>query len=166
MADQLTTALELRELSSTVNSLVSRVEDLTNQLTTLEEALRRDPALTAASSGGNGNGASESSGASTAAAAVKETLDQLKRIRAGLVREGSLNYRYPPKLREEVNSLMNSVMSPIAAPTESQKLRLKELADETAKVVSDLNVILTKSIPAINERLSGHPHVVAGPALK
>lgn len=164
LADQLTTALELRELSSTVNSVITRVEDLTRQMTALEEALRRAPEITA--SGGNGNGAASSASGAAAAVAVRDALEHLKKLRTGLVREGSFGYRYPPKLREEINSLMNSVMSPIAAPTESQKLRLKEMTDETAKLVADLNVILTKNIPAINEKLSGHPHVVAGATLK
>jgi hypothetical protein len=82
-----------------------------------------------------------------------------------LVREVAMTYRYAPKLREEVNSLLGSVTRPIAAPTEPQKLRLREVSDETAKAIADLNAVVAK-IQAINGNLSSHPHIVTGAAIK
>ena len=57
---------------------------------------------------------------------------------------------------------MSSVSGPIAPPTEAQKLRLRELKDETAKAVAVLNALLDGSIKRINEKLSGQPHVMTG----
>lgn len=75
-------------------------------------------------------------------------------------------YRYPPRLREEVQSLMGSITSPIAPPTEPQMLRLREVTDETQKAVAELNGIISGSVRRINEKLSSQPHVVTGSAVR
>jgi len=141
---QLSAALELRELSSRVSNVVNRVDNLTAQLNTLSGTVRR--------------GASEGDGAPAELAAA---LDELKKLRATLVREGQFGYRYPPKLREEVNSLLNSVSGPIAAPTEAQKLRMREVKEEAEKTGAELNAIINGSIRRLNEKLAGQPHVNA-----
>jgi photosystem II stability/assembly factor-like uncharacterized protein len=161
---QLSTALELRDVSTTVNSIVTRIEDLTRQLTQLADTLRK--AAPAAPSTGNGDGTNGSHAASaeSPSADVDAALKELAKLRAELVREGSFSYRYPPKLREEVSSLLGSVSGPIAAPTEAQKLRLREVKDAAAKASTDLDAIVSGRIKRINERLSGQPHVVVAPA--
>src|SRR5207244_2731798 len=144
---QLNASLELRTLSSTLNNVVARIDDLTRQLTTLAEMWRRGPEITAPPAG-NGD---DESGPSLAARRsggqapadnglpeIRTALDELKKLRATLVREAPFGYRYPPKLREEVSSLMGSITNPIAAPTEPQLLRLREVKEETAKAVADL----------------------------
>jgi hypothetical protein len=167
---QLDAALKLRDLSSTLNSVVARVDDLTRQLTTLNETMRRAPDAAAAAGragDGDGNGASARTGQSDSATGeINAALDELKKLRATLVREAPFGYRYPPRLREEVNSLMGSISSPIAPPTEPQLLRMREVTDETQKAVSDLNAIISGSIRRINEKLSSQPHVVTGSPVK
>ncbi|MEK6285250.1 MAG: hypothetical protein AABO57_05875 [Acidobacteriota bacterium] len=172
LAAQLDAALKLRDLSSTLNSVVARVDDLTRQLTALTETMRRvpDAAATAASRAGDGDGggpaARNASQTDNAATDINAALDELKKLRATLVREAQFGYRYPPKLREEVNSLMGSINSAIAPPTEPQMLRLREVTEETQKAVADLNAIISGSIRRINEKLSSQPHVVTGSAVR
>ncbi len=169
---QLDAALKLRDLSSTLNSVVARVDDLTRQLTTLSETMRRvpDPAATAAVRAGDGEGsgpAARNSGQSdNATADINAALDELKKLRATLVREAPFGYRYPPRLREEVQSLGGSISAAIAPPTEAQMLRLREVTEETQKAAADLNGIIGGSIRRINEKLSSQPHVVTGSAMR
>jgi photosystem II stability/assembly factor-like uncharacterized protein len=168
---QLDAALKLRDLSSSLNSVVARVDDLTRQLTTLNESMRRvpDPAATAGRAG-EGAGDGNSSGpvarpaqSDDAAADITAALDELKRLRARLVREAPFGYRYPPRLREEVQSLGGSINSAIAPPTEPQMLRLREVTEETQKAVADLTAIIGGPIKRVNEKLSSQPHIVVGP---
>ena len=167
---QLDAGLKLRELSSTLNGVVARIDDLTRQLTALSETTRRipDPAATAAaarSGDGEGGGpAARSVVAQTdgAGADINAALDELKKLRATLVREAPFSYRYPPRLREEVQSLSGSISSAIAPPTEPQMLRLREVTEETQKAVAELNAIMSGSIRRINEKLSNQPHVMTG----
>ncbi|MEK6405943.1 MAG: hypothetical protein AABN34_03155 [Acidobacteriota bacterium] len=172
LAAQLDAALKLRDLSSTLNSVVARVDDLTRQLTALTETMRRvpDAAATAAVRAGDGDGggpAARNVGQTdNAATDINAALDELKKLRATLVREAQFGYRYPPKLREEVQSLSGSISSAIAPPTEAQTLRLREVTDETQKAVADLNAIISGSIRRINEKLSSQPHVVTGSAVR
>jgi hypothetical protein len=172
LAAQLDAGLKLRDLSSTLNSVVARVDDLTRQLTTLAEAMRRvpDPAASAAGRAGDGDGggpAARSIGQTdNATADINAALEELKKLRATLVREAPFGYRYPPRLREEVQSLSGSISSAIAPPTDPQMLRLREVTEETQKAVADLNAIISGSIRRVNERLSSQPHVVTGPAVR
>jgi photosystem II stability/assembly factor-like uncharacterized protein len=168
---QFTAALELRELSSTLNTVVARIDDLTEQLTSMAGKVRQGPEDPPTPAGdGDGNGAAGSGqpgqGVSSIGADINAALEQLKNLRATLVRERNFGYRYPPKLREEVNSLMGSVTGAIAPPTEPQLLRLREVKEETEKAVADLNTIQTTTIRKINEKLSGQPHIVTGPVIK
>ncbi len=167
---QLNAALELRGVSSAVNQLVARVDDLTRQLTNLSEIMRRGPEASptaAAAAGGDGVGGGAASMAQRRPAEedpdLKAALDELKKLRLTLVREGQFGYRYPPRLREEVNSLMGSITNPIAPPTEAQLLRLREVKEETAKATAELSAIINGSIKKINDRLSNQPHVIVGP---
>jgi uncharacterized phage infection (PIP) family protein YhgE len=170
LAAQLDAALKLRDLTSTLNKLVSSVDDLTKQLTTLSETMRKavEPPAIAVNRDGDGRGpvSATANQSDNAMGDINTALDELKKLRATLVREAPFGYRYPPKLREEVQSLMGSVTSPIAAPTEPQLLRLREVTDETQKAVADLNSIISGSIRRVNEKLSSQPHVVTGPAVK
>ena len=165
LAAQLDAGLKLRDLSSTLNSVVGRVDDLTRQLTTLGETMRRVPeaAATVAVREGDGAGgplARSVAQSDGAIADINTALDELKKLRATLVREAQFGYRYPPRLREEVQSLSGSISSAIAPPTEPQMLRLREVTEETQKAVADLNAIVSGSIRRINEKLSSQPHVV------
>src|SRR5262249_53039599 len=165
LSAQLETALKLRDLSSTLNKVVASVDDLTKQLTTLAETMRKAPDAAAAGRGGDGDGsgltASSASQSGDATADINVALDELKKLPATLVREAPFGYRYPPRLREEVQSLMGSVSNPIAPPTEPQLLRLREVTEDTQQAVASLNAIISGSIRRVNEKLSNQPHVVA-----
>jgi photosystem II stability/assembly factor-like uncharacterized protein len=170
---QLSAALELQALSSTLNDVVGRVDDLTRQLTALTDTLRRGqeagPITTEGGdvSANSGNAPPRrGAGPSGVAADIRTALDQLRKLRATLVRECTMNYRCPPKLREETNSLLNSVTGPIAPPTEGQKLRLREVKEEIAKAVAELNTIASTTIKKINDQLSGQPHIMAGAPIR
>jgi hypothetical protein len=169
---QLDAALKLRDLSSTLNGVVARVDDLTRQLSALNDTMRRlpEPAASAAVRAGDvdgggpavRNGTQSDNGSSD----INAALDELKKLRATLVREAPFGYRYPPKLREEVQSLSGSVSAAIAPPTDPQMLRLREVTDETQKAVADLNAIIAGPIRRVNEKLSSQPHVVTGPTVR
>ena len=169
---QLDAALKLRDLSSTLNSVVARVDDLTRQLTTLSETMRRvpDAAATAAARAVDGDGSGPAARnvgqTGNATADINAALDELKKLRLTLVREASFGYRYPPKLREDVQSLSGSISSAIAPPTEPQMLRIREVTEETQKAVADLNAIISGSIRRVNDNLSSQPHVVTGSAVR
>lgn len=169
---QLDTALKLRDLSSTLNSVVARVDDLTRQLSTLNDTMRRlpEPAASAAVRAGDVDGSGPAvrigSQSDNASSDLNAALDELKKLRATLVREAPFGYRYPPKLREEVQSLSGSISAAIAPPTDPQMLRLREVTDETQKAVADLNAIIAGPIRRVNEKLSSQPHVVTGPTLR
>jgi prefoldin subunit 5 len=172
LAAQLDAALKLRDLTSTLNKLVANIDDLTKQLTALGETMRKVPEAGATTAGRAGDGdrggpvAATAGQSENAMADINAALDELKKLRATLVREAPFGYRYPPKLREEVQSLMGSITSAIAPPTEPQLLRLREVTDETQKAVADLNPIISGSIRRVNEKLSNQPHVITGPAVK
>jgi photosystem II stability/assembly factor-like uncharacterized protein len=172
LQDQLQTALELRDLAGRVNRLVTKVDDLSRQLTALSESLRGSPDAPPPAGGDGGNGSQQEAATRGPRRGqeedpdIKAALDQLKNLRLSLVREAQFTYRYPPKLREEVNSLMNSVISPIAPPTEAQKLRLREVTEETNKAVADLNAIIEGPIRKLNEKLASRPHIVTGPPVR
>ncbi|MGH9934780.1 MAG: hypothetical protein ACREAM_00960, partial [Blastocatellia bacterium] len=175
LAAQLAAAWEAAALSASLNDVVSRIDDLTRQLTALGETTRRGataaaPANAVANTaGGNdGNGATRSEGgqAGGATGEISTALDQLKKLRSKLVRECAMNYRCPAMLREEAQSLVGSVSNGIAPPTEGQKLRLREMTEETAKVVEEFNSIVNGSIRKINDRMSSQPHIATGAPVK
>jgi photosystem II stability/assembly factor-like uncharacterized protein len=157
---QLSAALELRELSAAVNRIVTRVDELTRQLTNLAEGPRPGappPSSGSAGRGGNGDAAFPQGGG--ARQEISAALEELRKFRLTLVREGQMSYRYAPKLREEVNSLLNAVSGPVAAPTEPQLLRLRELKDEVAAAQRGLDGIVNGAVKRVNDRLAGQPHV-------
>jgi len=160
---QLAMALELRDLVSMLNQLVARVDDLTKQLQTLSERSQREPGETAAGGDGFGNGRRSRAAGDPD---IKAAIDELTKLRRKLVREAPFGYRYPPRLREEVNSLLNSVSNTIGAPTQGEKVRLVEVKADAASAVSELNGIVNGSIKKINDKLASAPHVVTGPEIK
>ncbi|MGH7695722.1 MAG: hypothetical protein ACRENH_12115, partial [Gemmatimonadaceae bacterium] len=155
MADlqqQLESALALRDLSSQVNGIVDRSNDLIRQLTNLTETLRR-------ASGTNGDQALKT--------ALTEAEAALKEVRAlrdeKLVRPvQGLGYRQYPRLQNEVQSLYGSVMRSYNRPTDPQVARQRELVDETEAVNGELQSIVNGRIAKLNELLKNTPHVLVG----
>ncbi|MEW6211460.1 MAG: hypothetical protein AB1631_24050 [Acidobacteriota bacterium] len=159
---QLKAALELRDLSSMLNRVVARIDDLTQQLNALAENLRKEPQEPVS----GGDGFAQRRRAANEMPEIKTALDELKKLRLALVREAQFSYRYAPRLREEVNSLMGSITNPIAAPTEPQMLRLREVTADVAKAVADLNSLIDGPIKKVNEKLQGRPHVMTGSPIR
>ncbi|MEW6128142.1 MAG: hypothetical protein AB1757_13965 [Acidobacteriota bacterium] len=156
---QLNAALAMRELVSRLNQVIAKVDDLTQQLTTLQTTLRRDVSVAMSEE-------NAPNGAANVQADINAALDELRKLRARLVRECNFGYRCPGKLREDANSLMNGISSPIAEPTEGQKLRMREITDEVGKVIADLNALIAGSVKRVNDKLSSSPHIVTGAAVK
>jgi predicted transglutaminase-like cysteine proteinase len=159
LAEQLNAGLEMRDLVTRLNRVVQRVDDLTNQLNSIAERASRSGGVTGFA---EGNG----SGSSLNPADVKAALDDLKKLRSSLVRECSMNYRCPAKLREEANSLMGSINNTIAPPTEGQKIRIREVKEETMKAVEELNRIINTTIKKLNDQMSGQQHIVTGAPIR
>jgi hypothetical protein len=156
---QLEAGLRLRELLSKTNTLIERTDDLTKQLNALAEVLKKAPPASSPTEGGNGGQAKPGGPGDAVEAALKE----LKELRDKLTRPlPGLNYRQAPRLREELNALSGAINRVIAPPTDPQKVRLPELSAETERALAEFNGIVTRSIGAINEMLSGSPRVVAG----
>jgi photosystem II stability/assembly factor-like uncharacterized protein len=156
---QLEAGLRLRELLSKTNTLIERTDDLTKQLNALAEVLKKAPPASSPTEGGNGGQAKPGGPGEAVEAALKE----LKELRDKLTRPlPGLNYRQAPRLREELNALSGAINRVIAPPTDPQKVRLPELSAETERALAEFNGIVTRSIGAINEMLSGSPRVVAG----
>jgi len=162
LAAQLSTAQEATALSAKLNDVVSRIDDLTRQLTALGETTSRGATTASGSNGANGEGGQ----AGGAPGEIGTALDQLKKLRSKLVRECNMGYRCPARLREEAQSLAGSISNGIAPPTEGQKLLLREMTGETAKVVEELNSIINGSIKKLNDRMSAQPHIATGAPIK
>jgi photosystem II stability/assembly factor-like uncharacterized protein len=152
-------ALALRDLISKVNQVVDRTEDLKAQLASLEQRLR--------SWGGAASDGLGASADTAALEAVRRALEQVTALRGKLTRPiPGLSYRQYPRLREELQSLYVAILRPHAPPTEPQKRRLEELRAEAEAVVSELNTILTRTVPELNRLLGQRPHIVAGQPLR
>lgn len=138
-------ALELRELAARVTRVVSRTNNLMQQVTTLGGVLRRN--------------------APNEKAAIDEArgaLDELREFRdAQLTRPlAGLGYRQYPRLREEVQSLYGSVTRSLTRPTDPQMLRKGELNTETGAAEQRLNAIITGRIAKLNGLLKNLPHII------
>jgi len=160
---QLDAGLTLRELISRVNQMLERTDDLTKQLSSLAEALKKAPAPTPTEGGNGGAMKTVAAPGDSVAAALK----QLKEFRDRLTRPiPGLNYRQAPRLREELNALAGAINRVIAPPTEPQKARLQELSAETAKTVAEFNGILSTTIEGLNQMLAAAPRIVAGEPIR
>ncbi|HEV8600578.1 MAG TPA: hypothetical protein VGQ69_14555 [Gemmatimonadales bacterium] len=138
-------ALELRELSARVGRVLSRTNNLMQQLTNLGAVLRQN--------------------APTERAAIDEargTLEELREFRdSQLARPlAGLGYRQYPRLREEVQSLYGSVTRSLTRPTDPQMVRKGELDGETRAAEQRLNGILTGRIAKLNAMLKNLPHII------
>ena len=163
---QLKSSLELRDLSDKLNEVVSRIDDLKRQLAALAGTMRRGGDAPESADGDGEEGAARRNRGQGGMSEIRSAIDELDKLRSTLVREGQFNYRFAPKLREEVRSLMGAIIRPIAAPTEPQLFRLSEVKAETEKAVADLNAIIANRIRKINEQLSSRPHIVTGTTIR
>jgi hypothetical protein len=147
MAAQLDAANQLSALTGRVNAIIARVDDLVSQLTALDEVAARQRPVPAWR------------------ADVKAAIDALKTFRdTELARPLSgLGYRQYPRLREDVQSLAGSVQRGFRPLNEGEKLRMKELTDQTNQAAAKLNAIISNQIAKVNQATKAMPHIVAEP---
>jgi photosystem II stability/assembly factor-like uncharacterized protein len=156
MADltaQLEAGLALRDLANRVTTTVDRTNDLIQQLTQLAERVKP---------GGPDAAAPNAKGAFELANGTIESLQTLRDEQMARPVAG-LGYRQYPRLREEVQSVFGMVTRPPTRPTDGQALRLKELTEETEKVISALNRIITDQVGRLNQTLANMPRISAEP---
>jgi photosystem II stability/assembly factor-like uncharacterized protein len=143
LKEQLEAALALRDLTNRVNGVIERTEDLSRQLQTVVDRLKK--------------------GSSPALPVAEAALKQTKDLRGRLTRPTQgLGYRSAPRLREEIQALAGAVGGTAARPTEPQKVRLGELRAETDRVVADLGTLTKDAIGRLNEQLRDEPLVAVG----
>ncbi len=150
---QLDAALTLRDLTDRVGDTIGRTNDLIQQLTQLEDRVKP---------GGPDAGAAN---AASVLEMTKVTIKALTTLRdEEMVRPvAGLGYRQYPRLREEVSSVSGMVSRSPNRPTDGQALRMKELIQETDKVVSSLNAIIANQVARLNKLLAGTPRISGEP---
>jgi photosystem II stability/assembly factor-like uncharacterized protein len=172
LAEQLDTLNRLRDLSQRLNAAIERVDDLSRQLTSMQERLRPGPRrMTTSAEGdaqqtpahGPSQPAGTPAGASDPAALIGKALEQLKGYKLDYTRACTMNYRCPGRLREQIQALSGEINRYIGAPTEGQKLRVREVTDETEQALVRLNGIITGPVAEINSTLASTPHIIAQP---
>ena len=149
---QLDAALTLRDMTSRVNLTVERANSLVQQLTTLQDRLKRSPVRTTTTDG---------PAPGDLLNAVNAALDASKKLlEDDLTRPyPSMGYRQYPRLREEIQSLSGSVSRAVARPTDPEALRMKELQQELDEAIGRLNRIQTDQVGKINEMMKAAPFI-------
>ena len=163
---QLDLALQLRDLTSRANLATERTNSLVQQLTALQDRLKRSTparAITSTADGHDGQRMDQSQPAGSAdlLRTVTTALDAVKKLRdEDLTRPyPNMGYRQYPRIREEIQSVSGAVSRAAARPTDGQALRAKELAQELDQAIATLNRIQTEQIGRINEIMKGMPFV-------
>ena len=153
LTEQVTAARQMQDLSARVNTIIGSVDDLSSQLTGLQDALRRAPR--------------DSSNRAIPAALteIDGALGDLKHFRDSVLARplAGLGYRQYPRLREEVQSVAGSVARGSRPPTAGETLRARELKTETEQAQARLDALVAGRIGRVNQLLSGMPHVLVPP---
>jgi photosystem II stability/assembly factor-like uncharacterized protein len=163
---QLEAALTLRDMTSRVNTAIERANSLVQQLTSLQDRLKRAPVRTTTVTdqdrGGDGEQQPNAAGSNELVSTVATALDATRKLlEDDLTRPyPGMGYRQYPRLREEIQSLSGSIMRAVARPTDPEMLRLKELQQELDTDVARLNRIQTEQIGRINELMKSSPFIV------
>jgi len=154
-------AVQLQELSTKATVMVARVDDLTRQLTALQQRISQRRTLIA----GGGAAAPPTPETTDMAGAVKAALEKLKTLRdTRLARPlPGLGYRQYPRLQEEIRTVFSIVNGDPFPPTEGAKVRDKELVDETNQLAAELNEIIGKEIGFINQAMAKMQYIAAEP---
>jgi photosystem II stability/assembly factor-like uncharacterized protein len=162
---QLEASLTLRDMTTRANAVVERTSDLIQQLTALQERLKKSPAARVTSGAASNAPAAPAPQLSGAAKEIFDlvtaTLDAAKKLLEDeLIRPyPSMGYRQYPRLREEIQSLSGAVSRTAARPTDPEMLRLKELQQELDADVAKLNRIQTEQVGKINEAMRNAPFI-------
>jgi photosystem II stability/assembly factor-like uncharacterized protein len=148
-------AMQLQDLSTKATAMTVRVDDLTRQLTALQQRLSQRRALT------DGSGAAGQAESADLGGAVKAAIQKLKTLRdTKLARPlPGLGYRQYPRFQEEVRTVFGIVNGDPFPPTEGAKIRYKELVEEGAQLTAELNAIITTEVAFINQAMGKLPYV-------
>jgi len=157
-------AIQMRDLTTRVNAVITTTDDIVRQLTALQDQLRRAPRAT--SDGGSRDGAGATASPDSAQrrvlADVDSTLKDLRHFRDSVLARPlqGLGYRQYPRLREEVQTVSGMIWRPMMPPTAGELLRLGELKSEADQAQARLDAIITGRVGRINQALAGTPHVI------
>ena len=151
---QFETATELNGLAARVTRIVTNTDDLLQQLTSLQDQLRR------ANRGAAGQGVVQQS--QSVLADIGSAIGDLRHFRDSVLARPlpGLGYRQYPRLREEVQSVSSMVSRPMMPPTAGELLRAGELKTEAGQAQARLDSIIQNRIVKINQALTGTPHVI------
>lgn len=148
VAAQYDASVTLDRLGQRVNRVIASADDILTQLGNLRSTLRRSPR-----------------GTNTPAvlAQVDSTIKDLRHFRDSVLARpiAGLGYRQYPRLREEVQSVSGSVSRAQWPVTAGERLRSKELGDETDGAQGRLDQIISVRVGKINSMLAGTEHVIA-----
>jgi len=153
---QFDAATQFNDLAARVNRVISGVDDLLSQLTSLQAQLRRNAAPAPPQQ---------------LLTDVGSTIGELRHFRDSVLARplAGLGYRQYPRLREEVQTVSGMVSRPMMPPTAGELLRMGELKTEADQAQARLDAIVQNRISKINQALSGSPHVIvpqrAGPII-
>ena len=150
---QFTASLSIQDVATRVNRIITTVDDLTRQMNSLRDQLRRVPRDSATPP--ITQALAEAEGALTELRVFKDSV--LARPIPGL------GYRQYPRLREEVQTVSGMVSRPMMPPTAGETLRSTELVTETTQAQARLDGIIERRVVKINDLLKGTPHVLVAP---
>jgi len=161
LEEQLDMAVSLQDLSTKVAAIVNQVDDITRQLTALQQRLR--PARGRAGSAAEGQAVqAERADLSGSVRAAIETLKTFRDTKLARPLPG-LGYRQYPRLQEEVRTVFRMANGDPWGITEGVKTRHQELVDETAQLANELNTFIQNDIARINQAMSNAPYISATP---
>jgi hypothetical protein len=147
---QYTSSLQIQDVATRVNRIINAVDDLTRQMTSLQDQLRRVPRDSA------------SSAVQQALAESDGALKELKQFKDSVLARPlpGLGYRQYPRLREEVQTVSGMISRPMMPPTTGEMTRFGELTTETTQAQTRLDGIIERRVVKINDLLKGTPHVL------
>jgi hypothetical protein len=150
---QYTAARAMEDLAVRVNRIIASVDDLSRQMTSLQDQLRRAPANAADSAAAPPR---------QVLAELDVTLRELKQFKDSVLARPlpGLGYRQYPRLSEEVQTVSGMISRPMMQPTAGEMLRSMELGSETNQAQGRLDAIIQTHVVKINDLLKGTPHVL------
>ncbi|HEY4955681.1 MAG TPA: hypothetical protein VII02_12440 [Gemmatimonadaceae bacterium] len=151
LSAQYEAATQSRDLTNRFSRLLATTDDMTRQLTSLQDQLRRSQ-----------RGGAPTASPSPVLGEIDGTLAELKQLRDSVLARPlpGLGYRQYPRLREEIQTVSGMVSRPLMPPTAGELLRLQELKAETDQAQARVDAIVRDRIARINQMLSGTPHVI------
>jgi photosystem II stability/assembly factor-like uncharacterized protein len=142
-------ALKLRDLQSSTNEALRSIDAIQDQIRQAEKSLKA--LLTEPSK--------------ELSHALSERLKQLASIESRLARPRNIpGYSIGPKLIDRLGALASNIDRVLAAPTPYQREHFRELEAEFQRDIGEVNTIVTRAIPELNDllRKQNAPTVMPG----